>query len=163
MIIRNGRADDAIAMVGILNDIISLGGSTAHQRLFDVPRMREHYLTPPTLISCQIAEDAGTVVGFQSLSWPDPAYDAMPTGWVVIATLVASHAAGKGVGQGLFEATQRAAHDAGVLAIDATIRADNVIGLRYYSGLNFVDYRRRNDIPLRDGTKADRVSKRFDL
>jgi len=79
------------------------------------------------------------------------------------ASFVASAAAGKGIGQHLFAATKKAAMDAGAAVIDATIRADNVAGLRYYSGLGFVDYDLLKDVPLQDGTRVDRVRKRFDL
>lgn len=163
MIIRPATSDDAADMVTLLNAIIAKGGTTAHQRPFDVTRMRAHYIAPPILISCTVAEDGGKVIGFQTLTWPDPDYGPMPDDWSLIATFVAIEAAGRGVGQRLFVATKDAARAAGVATIDATIRADNTVGLRYYSGLGFVDYDRFQAMPLRDGTLIDRVRKRYDL
>ncbi|MFG5379981.1 GNAT family N-acetyltransferase [Yoonia sp. R2-816] len=163
MIIRDATAADAAQMTAILNEIIALGGTTAHQRPFDEDRMLHHYIAPSDPLSCQVAEDQGAILGFQYLGWPDPDEGYMPEHWAIIASFVASSAAGKGVGQHLFAATKAVAIKAGVKTIDATIRADNVPGLRYYSGLGFTDYDRLIGIPLRDGTVVDRVRKRYDL
>ncbi len=163
MIVRPATPHDAADMVALLNAIIALGGSTAHETPFTEDTMLSHYIAPSALVCCHVAENAGKVVGFQWLGWPRNPDDPMPKGWAVIASFVAPKAAGKGVGQGLFAATKSAARTAGVSVIDATIRADNVAGLRYYGGLGFQDYDRLIDIPLRDGTKVDRIRKRFDL
>ncbi|WP_106746592.1 GNAT family N-acetyltransferase [Yoonia maritima] len=163
MIIRAAIHADAADMTALLNKIIALGGSTAHQTPFDVAQMQSHYIAPSALISCQIAHDAGAVIGFQWLGWAEEPDDPMPEGWGVIASFVSPDASGKGVGQHLFHATKAAALEAGTQVIDATIRADNVVGLRYYSGLGFQDYDRLRNIPLRDGTPVDRIRKRFDL
>jgi ribosomal protein S18 acetylase RimI-like enzyme len=163
MIIRPATPDDAVDMVAVLNAIIAIGGSTAHETPFTQDTMISHYIAPTALVCCHVAENAGKVVGFQWLGWPRNPDDPMPDGWAVIASFVAPDAAGMGIGQGLFSATTSAAKLAGATAIDATIRADNVAGLRYYSGLGFQDYHRLVDIPLRDGTRVDRIRKRFDL
>ena len=163
MIIRDAETRDAADMTALLNAIIAKGGTTAHQRPFDPDRLRDHYVTSPKSVSCVVAEDAGQVIGFQSLAWPGEGDGQLPDDWGVIASFVADQAAGKGVGQRLFAATRQNAEAAGVTTIDATIRADNVPGLRYYSRLGFVDYDRLTGIPLSDGTLVDRVCKRFDL
>ena len=163
MIIRTASPSDASDMTTLLNAIIAIGGSTAHQTPFDNAVMLTHYIAPPALVCCHVAQDAGKVIGFQWLGWPHDPKDPMPKGWAIIASFVAPEAAGKGVGQSLFAATKKAAKLAGATTIDATIRADNVAGLRYYGGLGFQTYDRLIDIPLRDGTKVDRVRKRFDL
>ncbi|MDO6590385.1 GNAT family N-acetyltransferase [Loktanella sp. D2R18] len=163
MIVRLATPADAAHMTTLLNAIIGVGGSTAHETPFTVEKMLSDYILPPALVCCHVAENAGKVVGFQWLGWPRNPDDPMPKGWGVIASFVAPEAAGMGVGQGLFAATKSAANTADVAVIDATIRADNVAGLRYYGGLGFQDYDRLIDIPLRDGTKVDRIRKRFDL
>ena len=163
MIIRPATADDAPDMVAVLNPIIAAGGTTAHLRPFDAERMQHHYVTPNRKISCTVAEDAGRVIGFQSLNWPEDDDDSFAKDWAIIASFVAPDAAGKGVGPQLFAATKIAAREAGVAVIDATIRADNVPGLRYYSGLGFVDYELLENVPLGDGSLVDRVRKRYDL
>lgn len=163
MIIRPATPTDAPDMVALINDIIAIGGSTAYETLFDDATMRDTYIAPATLISCQVAELDGVVKGFQRLTWPDKDDARAQDGWAVIASFVAGDAAGHGIGQHLFVATRAAAMQAGVETIDATIRADNVAGLRYYAGLGFVDYDRLVAVPLQDGTPVDRIRKRFDL
>lgn len=163
MIIRPAVVGDAADLTLVLNAIIAAGGTTAHQSLFNEDSMLHHYIAPNALISCQVAEIDGKVLGFQWVGWPDADNDVMPEGWAIIASFVAIEAAGRGIGQHLFKATKAAAKQAGVTVIDATIRADNIPGLRYYSGLGFVDYDRLMDIPLRDGTRVDRIRKRFDI
>jgi L-amino acid N-acyltransferase YncA len=163
MIIRSATMHDASDMVAVLNPIITAGGTTAHQRPFDAERMQSHYIAPKRKISCMVAEDAGRVIGFQSLNWPQEDDDSFLDGWAIIASFVAPDAAGKGVGPQLFAATKIAARASGIQVIDATIRADNVPGLRYYSGLGFVDYDLLENVPLGDGSVVDRVRKRYDL
>ena len=163
MIIRPATAADAGQMADLLNEIIAIGGTTAHQTPFDTDRMRQQYVERATCVCCHVAEEDGRILGFQHLDGPDP--DQLPAqeGWSYIASFVAQAAAGKGIGQHLFAATRDAAKAKGVRHIDATIRADNVPGLRYYSGLGFQDYDRQIGVPLRDGTPVDRIRKRFDL
>lgn len=163
MITRAATSADALQMVTLLNDIIAIGGSTAYQTPFVETRMIAHCIARPGLIACHVAEADDNVLGFQWIGWANDPDDPMPDGWAIIATFVAGTAAGKGVGQHLFRATRTAAVAADVATIDATIRADNVAGLRYYGGLGFVDYDRLRGVPLRDGTPVDRVRKRYDL
>ncbi|MEZ5912806.1 MAG: GNAT family N-acetyltransferase [Paracoccaceae bacterium] len=153
-------------MAELLNAIIARGGTTAHQRPFDAERMRAHYIAPALGISCHLAEVGGRLAGFQALEWCDPDWQGpgkLPADWAVVASFVAEEARGRGVGRALWDATRDAADAAGVKTVDATIRADNAEGLAFYSGLGFADYRVVPDVPLRDGTRVDRVCKRFDL
>lgn len=163
VIIRPATTADATALVAIVNPIIIAGGTTAHQTPFDAQRMARHYIAPPQLVCCSVAELDGVVSGFQSLMWPDEEGDSFPDGWAIIASFVAGHAAGNGIGRALFAATKTAALAAGVTTIDATIRADNLGGLAYYSRLGFEDYEVLSAVPLRDGGLVDRVRKRLDL
>ncbi len=68
-----------------------------------------------------------------------------------------------GVGRALFPATRAAAEELGLEFINATIRADNVSGLAYYSKMGFEPYDRLVQVPLLDGTPVDRIKKRFKL
>lgn len=160
--IRPARRDDAGAMCAILNPLIAAGGSTAHRRPFDTARMRQHYLAPDELVSCVVAERDGDVVGFQSLVWADDPEDPLPEGWTVIASFVQRGLTGRGIGRAMFERTQAAAKAAGVVAMDATIRADNPAGLRYYAAMGFDDWDLLRAVPLSDGTPVDRIRKRYD-
>ncbi len=154
---------DAQQLCDMLNEIIAIGGTTAHQRSFDAERMLHHYIAPDRHISTIVAENDGQVVGFQMLAWPDPDIAPMPDGWGFVASFVRVGMTGIGIGKALFAATTAAAQAAGCTHIDATIRADNTSGLRYYAGLGFTDYDVIRDMPLRDGTRVDRMRKRFDL
>lgn len=161
--IRPATLADADTLIGVINPIIRAGGTTAHQTPFDPARMARHYIAPPRLVCCMVAELNGLPVGFQTVMWPDEEGDVFPEGWAIIASFVAQDAAGQGVGRGLFAATRIAAKAAGVTCIDATIRADNAVGLAYYDSLGFTDYDLLVAVPLRDGTLVDRIRKRLDL
>lgn len=155
--VRPAVPGDAPQMATLLNAIISAGGTTAHETPLSAEDMSEHYIAPPKLISCHVAITNGRLSGFQLLKWDDR------DGWAIIASFVALDRAKMGIGQKLFSATKFAAKDAGVKTIDATIRADNIGGLKYYGGLGFTDYDVLKEIPLNDGTPLDRIRKRFDL
>ncbi len=162
--IRPAIAADAPAMTALINKIIALGGTTAHQRAFDAARMQAHYIAPPRCICCFVADRNGQILGFQALEWADPDWDGagkLPADWAVIATFVDIGHQGMGIGSGLFGATLGAAEAAGVVAIDATIRADNEGGLFYYEDMGFEDYGIIRDEPLRDGRRVDRIRKKF--
>lgn len=154
---------DAVAMVELLNSIIRAGGTTAHETLYLPAKMIQDYIAAERGISCIVALKKDQLVGFQSLAWPYPNDDTLPAHWAIIATFVKSGMVGAGIGTTLFHATTAVAKSTGVIAIDATIRADNSGGLAYYTKMGFVDYRLSENVPLRDGTPVDRISKRFDL
>ena len=162
MIVRPASIDDAPQMRVLLNEIIKAGGTTAHQTLFDNDRMIAHYVACPTGICCHVAESHGQVLGFQQLDGPDPDHGG-EAGWGHIASFVQTFAAGSGIGQKLFAETLKQANRAGVRYINATIRADNTFGLRYYHGLGFETFDRQIGKPLTDGTPVDRVVTRYDL
>ncbi len=149
---------DAAQMVTLLNAIITVGGTTAHQTPLDIATMRAQYIAPPALISCHVAISNGRLSGIQFLGW-----DNSRDGWAIIASFVSPDRAQMGIGQKLFWATRFAAKAAHVKTIDATIRADNIAGLKYYSGLGFTDYDTIPLTPLHDGSPIDRIRKRFDL
>ena len=158
--VRPAALADALQMTKLLNAVIAAGGTTAHQTPLAVDEMFSHYIHPENNISCHVAISNGRLSGFQSLVW---AVDRMPEGWAIIATFVALDRAKMGIGQKLFSATRFAAKAAEVKTIDATIRVDNVGGLKYYGGLGFTDYDVLKKIPLHDGSHVDRIRKRFDL
>jgi ribosomal protein S18 acetylase RimI-like enzyme len=160
---RPAQPADATRMTVLLNEIIAIGGTTAHQRPFDEARMLHHYIQPDHHISTMVAELDGAIVGFQMLVWPNPDEGPMPDHWGFIGSFVKVGITGQGIGRALFTATCAAARAAGCLHIDATIRADNASGLRFYAAMGFTDYDVIRDVPLRDGRLVDRVRKRFDL
>lgn len=141
--VRPARLTDAEGMVGVLNPIIELGGSTAHRRLFDAERMQYHYIAPPMNIACSVAVEGDEIVGFQSLVHPDPVWDGenkIPDDWALVASFVALGQHGKGIGQRLFSLTLDVARGASISNIDATIRQENTGGQAYYEKIGFVTY-----------------------
>jgi ribosomal protein S18 acetylase RimI-like enzyme len=66
-----------------------------------------------------------------------------------------------GVGTALFAASRTLAADLGVVAINATIRADNRGGLAYYEKMGFRTYRTLEAVKLQDGRAVDRILKRY--
>jgi ribosomal protein S18 acetylase RimI-like enzyme len=159
LILRQATAGDVPQMCGLLNRIIAVGGTTAYQVPFTEARFASEFLNPARCISCTVADDAGCVAGFQYLG--RPTRDAYPTPetWAFIASFVAEGRQGRGIGQRLWAVTRNAARAAGVEAIDATIRADNAPGLRFYTGLGFTDWDVIRGKPLSDGRPVDRIRK----
>ncbi|WP_225026913.1 GNAT family N-acetyltransferase [Xinfangfangia pollutisoli] len=159
MILRPARPEDAPAMAALLNQIIRIGGTTAHQREKPAAQVRGDYIDGPGTLCCHVAEDQGDLIGFQALG----RNAALPEDWGDIGTFVRPGLQARGTGAALFQATLAAARAAGLRAINATIRADNVPGLAYYARLGFVDYAHDPDWALGDGTVTGRISRRFDL
>jgi ribosomal protein S18 acetylase RimI-like enzyme len=159
LILRQAGPDDAPALCAMLNRIIEIGGTTAHQTPLTDDRFRATYIDAEARISCAAAFDATGALGFQSLSWPMKGDYPVPERWAVIGSFVRPGSQGRGIGQHLWRVTLDAARAAGVQAIDATIRADNVPGLRFYTGLGFADWDVIRAKPLRDGTPVDRIRK----
>lgn len=157
--LRPARPDDAAPLAALLNTIIIIGGTTALQTPFDPAGFADAFIGGPTVLSCQVAEADGAAIGFQVLL-RDP---ALPFDWGDIGSFARQAPRVRGIGSALFPATRAAALALGLAAINATIRADNVGGLAYYSGLGFEDYPLARGVPLADGAPVDRVSKRLVL
>lgn len=159
ILVRQAQSSDAQGMCDVINPLIIEGTTTAHRTLFDVERAVQHYIAPKGLISCQVAFSANRIVGFQSLQWRDR--DGLPSGSAEIGTFVAQDQHGLGIGHLLFAATLDVARKSGVTVMDATIRADNVPGLAFYSKLGFANHHVYENIPLSDGTLVDRIQKLY--
>ena len=146
---------DAPAMQRLLNAIIAIGGTTAHEHALTQKYILASYIDGPDTISCVVAEADGQVIGFQGLGWWN--------GEVHIGTFVDPHLQARGSGAALFAATCRIAHEKGVAEIIASIRADNAAGLAYYARIGFADVSFDPDFALSDGRIVGRVHRRFDL
>lgn len=158
--VRPATPDDAGQMAEVLNAIIETGGTTAFQSRKTAKDIIAMTTQHPTKSFCHVAlEDGAKVVGFQYIN-PN---DKLPAHMGDIASFVAEGQQGKGIGGALIKATKTAALKAGYTEINATIRADNVPGLTYYSRIGFQDYHVDKDVPLSDGTLVDRISKRLVL
>lgn len=152
---RPARPDDAPAMVRVLNAVIALGGTTAHEHRKTEAQVREDYVDGADVLSSVVAEADGEVIGWQSVGrWQGEAH---------IGTFVQPGLQAKGVGAGLFAATLSALAGSGVGHLIASIRADNAPGLAYYARIGFRDIAQDPDFALSDGRVVGRVHSRFDL
>ena len=155
--VRPAETVDIPELVAILNDIIAKGGTTAYQDPISEADLAAMVLDHPDTLFCFVAlAPTGQRLGFQ---WME--HHAGSPGY--IATFARQQPKVPGVGSALFEATKVASAQAGLTEIIAKIRADNVPGLAYYSKMGFRDYDVLPDVPLGDGTKVDRILKRFTL
>lgn len=159
MIPRPAIRADAAAMTALLNRIIAIGGTTAHEQPFSEAAVIAHYIEGDEPICCHVAEDAAGLIGFQCVG----NNAALPAGWGDIGTFVDPSRQRSGAGAALFAATVPAARAAGLRVLNATIRADNRPGLGYYARRGFVDYAEDPDFRLKSGARVGRVSRRFDL
>jgi L-amino acid N-acyltransferase YncA len=160
MDIRPVRDADAPVLADLLNEIIARGGTTALEEPFAPEALAKYMLTGSDVICCFVAQDnEGRLGGFQSLVRSG----SLPDGVGDIATFSRVGWVQKGTGSLLFAATRQAAKEKGLVAINATIRADNSGGLAFYGRLGFADHGISHAVPLRNGTPVDRVSKRYML
>jgi L-amino acid N-acyltransferase YncA len=155
MIIRPATPADAPAMTSILNAIIAIGGTTAHESPKTEAAVEEDYITGPDVLAASVAEIDGAVIGWQSVGW----YHGNPE----IGTFVQPGTQARGIGAQLFALTCATLRRAGITYIIATIRADNVPGLAYYARSGFRDIGHDPDFTLLTGQKVGRVTRRIDL
>jgi GNAT superfamily N-acetyltransferase len=133
-------------MAELLNAIIARGGTTALTEPVTGARLRKWMAEADIW---HVAETDGEILGFQ---WVGRSA-ALPEGACDIATFVALGHHGLGVGSRLFEATRRAAKEAGFAWIAARIRPCNSGGLAYYKSRGFEDWQ----------VSPERITKRYDL
>lgn len=156
--VRPAKHSDVPALCALLNEIIRIGGTTAHQTEMTEEDFAAHFLGGSGFLCCFVAEKSGVLLGFQAVERHG---DALPEGWADIGTFARAAPKVPGVGTALFRATRTRASELGIVAINATIRADNRSGLAYYDKMGFEDYSTQNAVPLMDGTPVDRISKRY--
>jgi L-amino acid N-acyltransferase YncA len=159
MMIRTAEYSDAADLAAILNEIIALGGTTAHLTPVSGPIIRQWMDHDPEASSWVLAEQDGAVIGFQ---FAEP-HSQLPPEAADIASFVKPGITGKGTGRALFTATRDACRNLGYKWINATIRADNQSGLTYYSAMGFKDWHIDPAAELSDGRITGKISKRFDL
>ncbi|MBD9374236.1 GNAT family N-acetyltransferase [Rhizobium sp. ARZ01] len=156
--VRPAQLEDVPTLCAFFNELIRIGGTTAHETPFTLERFSTHFLDGPACVNCFVALDAGgRPCAFQGLE----RHDGLPAEWVDIGTFARPENKVSGAGTALFTASRVLAREKGFLAINATIRADNVGGLAYYSKMGFTDYKVDKAAPLKDGRLVDRISKRY--
>lgn len=155
MIVRPAALADVPAMTALLNEIIAIGGTTAHQEEMSVGLVDAHYVSGPDVLSAVVAEEDGRVLGWQSVGmWQGEAH---------IGTFVQPGLQARGAGRAMFDLTCATLRQKGIAAIIASIRADNVPGLAYYGRIGFRDVAQEPEFALKDGRVVGRVHRRFDL
>ena len=155
MIVRSATPVDAVAMSVLMNEIIAIGGTTAHQHPMSPEAIGLGYIDGPTVKSAVVADDQGRVIGFQVLDhWQERIH---------IGTFVQAGLQARGVGASMFQQTCAAARASGIAAIIAWIRADNVPGLAFYARMGFRDIGSDPDFALEDGRVVGRIYRQFDL
>jgi L-amino acid N-acyltransferase YncA len=155
MIIRAATSEDAAGMAEVLNAVIAVGGTTAHEHPKSEAEVREDYVTGADVLAAVVAEDHGRIIGWQSVG----TYHGEPH----IGTFVQPGIQAKGTGAALFSLTCQILRAAGIREIIAHIRADNVPGLAYYARIGFRDIGGDPDFSLSDGRVVGRIHRRFDL
>ncbi|SDR24077.1 GNAT family N-acetyltransferase [Pseudovibrio sp. Tun.PSC04-5.I4] len=159
--VRKTQRNDVNELLALLNQIIEMGGTTAMEKKLNKAEFLSSFLEADILESsvCAIDRETGEPLGFQIASH----YGDIPADWVDIGTFVKPGIQTRGIGSALFKATLAALEGKELMAINATIRADNTGGLAYYNSRGFKDYKVLTDAPLADGTPVDRICKRYDL
>ncbi|MCK8463321.1 GNAT family N-acetyltransferase [Aliiroseovarius sp. S1339] len=142
---RQARAEDAEGMSAVITPIL-ISWRSARPR--SPEHMRANYIQNPDNIRCSIAEDdAGRIVGFQSLILPKAHNPyGTPQGWGEIGTYVALDAGRGGIGRLLFADSLAAARDAGIKKIEASIGRDNPLGIAYYEAMGFKTHELTNTL-----------------
>jgi L-amino acid N-acyltransferase YncA len=155
MLIRKATVADAPAMADLLNQIIAIGGTTAHQHPKSIEDIKQNYIVGPDCITCVVALLGEVLIGWQAIGW-----------WQAeahIGTFVTPNGQARGVGVQMFAQTLTLARRAGLRDIHAAIRADNAPGLAYYARIGFVDDSLDPGFALTDGRVVGRVNRRFTL
>ena len=153
-------AADIAALCDLLNVIIGIGGTTALEEPLTEAQFDEYFVGGAACLCCLVAEDPDRgVLGFQVLARSKD----LPGDWGDIGTFARAEPKTPGVGTALFAATKARAAGLGVVAINATIRADNVGGLAFYEKMGFRTYRTLEAVKLRDGRPVDRILKKYPL
>lgn len=156
--IRRAAGLDCRAMATLLNEIIAIGGTTAKVTPVTADDLANSMAKADAV--WHLAEDAkGALLGFQYTS-PHP---DIPEDAVDIATFVRVGQTGLGIGSALFRATCDAARAMGYAKIDAVIRADNEGGLAYYQSRGFETIKLLPQMELSDGSRVDKIWKRYAL
>lgn len=146
---------DVPQCVAIINHIIALGGSTAHEDPFDEDGFADHYLDEADVTNVVLAE--GRVVGFQG------AFEVEP-GVYSIGSFTDQNAPIRGAGAAIFAKTLSDCRGLGGSSIIAKITSDNTGGLAYYTKMGFVpDTVLPDHFTRANGITVDRVIKRFVL
>ena len=153
--VREMTRADVPACVAIVNHTITQGQSTAYEEHFTETSFADQYLDEAEVSNVVLWN--GRAVSFQGAFLVDE-------GIYSIGSFTDRQNPVRGAGSALFAKTSADCRAAGGTAILAKITSDNSGGLAFYSKMGFVDdHIVPNDHTRPDGTRVDRVIKRFAL
>ncbi|NEX46148.1 GNAT family N-acetyltransferase [Pseudotabrizicola algicola] len=155
MMTRPATPADAGAMADLLNRIIAIGGTTAHETPKSAETVRRDYIDGPATLTCVVAESGGRIIGWQAVGWHGAEAH--------IGSFVDPDVQAKGTGAQMFALTRSLCRERGLTEIFATIRADNTPGLAYYARLGFADIGAEPDYALSTGQVVGRIHRKLSL
>ncbi len=155
MDIRDTSPADAGPMAELLNAIIAIGGTTAHQEPKTPDQVRQGYIDGPDVRTSVLAEEGTQVIGWQSIDFWQGGFH--------IGSFVRPGIQARGVGAQMFALTLERARAQGITEIIASIRADNVPGLAFYAKMGFEDFAQDPDFALKDGRVVGRIHRKLSL
>lgn len=126
--VREMQSGDVAACVEIINHIIRLGGTTAHEDPYDNAGFAKYYFEDPKVVNVALLD--GRIVGFQA------AFEA-GEGVYSIGSFTDQQKPIRGVGAAMFDKTRADCTRLGGASIIAKITSDNSGGLAYYSKMGF--------------------------
>ena len=159
MKIRPVEANDSRELCSLLNEIIVIGGTTAIEEELKKYEFEEYFVNGKDCVHTILALERKEYLGFQCLSY----HPELPENWLDIATFTRARPKTRGAGTALFGSIVEYASQNKFSYINATIRADNQAGLAYYTKMGFQKYSVVENVPLKDGTTVDRISKKYKL
>ena len=135
---RPARPADATQMTELLNDIIAIGGTTAHEEPFDPDGMLHVYIIPERHISTFVAELDGAIVGFASLHETPVPHRPTAVGRIT-AIAVLPDTRGTGAGRALVKAAEAYFVAKGIARLEVTSGENHAAAHPFYRHLGYMD------------------------
>jgi L-amino acid N-acyltransferase YncA len=137
--VRMATADDAEAMVGILEGIVAEGGYTAIEKPWSVTEQQRYLLSLSERESFFVAEIASKeLLGYQSLDFYSPILHSMAH-VAQLGTFLRPDARGRGIGRALFQASSKFARERNFSKIVIQVRSSNQGAQNFYRKLGFLE------------------------
>ena len=156
--IRSAVLDDAGELSVLLNEIIAIGGTTAIVGPVSPEEFADYFLQGESHICCFRCGRRGR--GTPPVSRLLGATRNCRRTGPISRRLRVTRPKSPGSAPLCLPETRKFVEQSCLTALNATIRADNEGGLKFYGKLGFRTYTVAKQVPLRDGNRIDRISKR---